>query len=135
MFIFFIWLNLPVEGREISHLGRTIIAVREGGIGELYYVVVRKASMNLRLLRHSLWSRVFMSLLFVQAILLFRPLGLLKQLQKEYPLFMGGLLGITAGSAVAFLTNDSGVVAAATLLLYSTLPLLYFLLQKIISES
>ncbi len=135
LFIFFIWLNLPLEGREISHLGRSMIAIREGGIQELYYLVVRKASMNLRLLRHSLWSRVFLSLLFVQAILLFRPLGLLKQLEKEYPLLMGGLLGITAGSVVAFLTNDSGVVAAATLLLYSTLPLLYFLLHKIMSES
>ena len=88
--------------------------------------------MNLRLMRYSLWSRVFLSFLLAQGILLFRPVGALKRTQKHYPLLIAGIIGITSGSATAFLTNDSGVVAAATALLYGSLPLLYLVLSKVL---
>ncbi len=121
---FFFWLNLPGEGRHVSHWGRSLAAIRAGGVGELIDIILRKAAMNVRLLRYSLWSRVFLSLLAVQGVLLFRPRGVLKRLKTKYSYFIKGTTCITIGAAVSFVTNDSGVVAAASLLLYSGLPLL-----------
>lgn len=126
----FLWFNLPTPGREISHWGRSILAIREGGLSEVLNILERKAAMAVRLLRYSHWSRGFLSFLFAQALLLFRPLGVLKEMRRTYPFFMSGIMGITAGGVAAVLSNDSGVVAAAMALLFSTLPLLYLVLEK-----
>ncbi|HHX78007.1 MAG TPA: hypothetical protein GX697_06650 [Firmicutes bacterium] len=122
--VFFFWLNLPGEGRFVSHWGKSLAAIKAGGIKELVNIIVRKAVMNVRLLRYSLWSRILLSLFAVQGVLLFRPKGVMKKLKSRYPYFVKGLTCITIGAAVSFITNDSGVVAAALLLLYSGLPLL-----------
>ncbi len=126
-----LWLNFPTPGREISHWGSSMAAISQGGVREITDILVRKASMGVRLLRYSYWSRVFISFLLAQAILLFRPLGIIREMRSQYPFFMSGIMGITFGAVVALLTNDSGVVAAAMALLFGTLPLLYLVMEKV----
>lgn len=118
----------------VSHVGRTWELVRSHGWQELFNVAQRKMEMNLKLLRYSLWSRVFFLFTFLITLLYFYPVGLTRQLFKDEPGFKLALGGIIAGSLTAFFVNDSGVVAAATTMLYGALPLLLLCFQKVFAR-
>ncbi len=126
--VFLYLLNVTLHGEAISHLGRTWELVQVGGWEELENVIRRKAETNLRLLRYSIWSRIFLFLVAVLTILTFYPAGLMKKIFGRHPFFRVALGGIIAGGITALLANDSGVVAAATTMLYGVVPL--FLLEK-----
>ncbi len=115
----------------VSHVGRTWELVRSHGWQELFNVAQRKMEMNLKLLRYSLWSRVFFLFIFLITLLYFYPVGLTRQIFRDEPGFKLALGGIIAGSLTAFFVNDSGVVAAATTMLYGALPLLLLCFQKV----
>ena len=119
-----VFLNLRVPQTAQSHLGRTIALLERDGWQALQDVIYRKAAMNVRLFRYSQWSRAFLAFLGVMAVLFYRPRGVLRDVQQMYPLLVAGFLGIIAGSVAAFLVNDSGVVAAATTLLYAGVPVI-----------
>ena len=116
-------MNSLIPGDEQSHLGRTLVLLKEEGLQVLWDIIARKAAMNVRLMRYSHWSRAFLAFLAVLAVLFFRPRGILKDLRKKNPALFFGFLGIIAGSITALLVNDSGVVAAATTLLYAGVPI------------
>jgi len=119
-------LNVFVAQGDQSHLGRTLAMVERDGWQALRDVVSRKAAMNVRLFRYSQWSRAFLAFLTVLAVLFYRPHGILREIHRSYPQLTAGFLGIIAGSVTAFLVNDSGVVAAATTLLYAGVPIILF---------
>lgn len=118
----------------VSHVGRTWELVRSHGWHELLNVAQRKMEMNLKLLRYSLWSRVFFLFIFLITLLYFYPVGLTRQIFKDEPGFKVALGGIIAGSLTAFFVNDSGVVAAATTMLYGALPLFLFCFQNVFAR-
>lgn len=105
-----IWL----DAGGTTHIGRAAWQIARGGLPEVAHIVLRKATMNYKLLRYSLWSWVLLSALIASGILLFRPVGVLRQVLNRYPSLARGLTGIAAGGVAAFFFNDSGVVAAAT---------------------
>jgi hypothetical protein len=115
----------------VSHVGRTWELVRSHGWQELVNVAQRKMEMNLKLLRYSLWSRVLFLFIFLITLLYFYPVGLTRQIFEDEPGFKLAMGGIIAGSLTAFFVNDSGVVAAATTMLYGALPLLLLCFQKV----
>jgi hypothetical protein len=119
-----LFINLRLPHTEQSHLGRTITLFQEDGWQVLQDAVSRKAEMNSRLFRYSLWSRAFLVFLVMLAVLFYRPRGILHDLQKRFPQLSAGFWGIIFGSVAAFLFNDSGVVAAATTLLYAGVPII-----------
>jgi hypothetical protein len=119
-----LFLNMRVPQSDQSHLGRTVDLFREEGRQALLDVISRKASMNVRLFRYSQWSRAFLAFLVVLSVLFYRPRGVLRDLHKDHPDLAAGFFGIIAGSATAFLMNDSGVVAAATTLIYAGVPII-----------
>lgn len=125
------FLNMRVPQHAQSHLGRTITLLQAEGWQTLQDVVARKAAMNIRLFRFSQWSRAFLAFLLVLAVLFYRPRGVLRDLHKSYPDLAAGFLGIIAGSVTAFLVNDSGVVAAATTLLYAGVPIIILASQSV----
>lgn len=125
------FLNDSGSDAAVSHLGRTLELVRSDGLQELWNVVLRKMQMNMKLLRYSLWSRVLFILIFLITALYFYPVGLTKKIFEDKPGFKASLGGIIAGSFTAFLVNDSGVVAAATTMLYGGLPLLLFCFEEV----
>lgn len=112
-------LNL---GNGQSHVGRFFSAVASDP-AEFWLAVQRKLAMSWRLLRWSLWSKAFAAL-FVAAIwmMLTHRRALAKRFGPNWP----GVRGAMAAALAALLFNDSGVVAAATTLLYLTLPQLYY---------
>ncbi|HZK25482.1 MAG TPA: hypothetical protein VFC74_08845 [Oscillospiraceae bacterium] len=119
-----ILINIYVPQNLQSHLGRTLVLLQQQGWQALKDIIIRKGSMNLKLFRYSQWSRVLLAFLGVLAVLFYRPQGILVDIHKMYPDLAAGFLGIIAGSVTALLVNDSGVVAAATTLLYAGVPLI-----------
>lgn len=119
-----IYINISVPPRLQSHLGRTLALLQHDGWQALKDIILRKAAMNIKLFRYSQWSRALLVFLAMLAVLFYRPRGVLKDINKIYPMLSNGFWGIIVGSITAFLVNDSGVVAAATTLLYAGVPII-----------
>ena len=96
--------------------------VRQRGFEGIWETALRKMSMNWRLIRFSIWSRAFATLIGLLVILFFYPVGILRKLKKEQPYLVNGAAAALAGSVAALLANDSGIVAAAMVLLYAAPP-------------
>lgn len=105
-----------------SHIGRFLSLVISDP-GEFWLAVQRKLAMSWRLVRWSLWSRAFAVLLVAALCLL---IANRRKLVKKFGSLWPQVRGSMAGALAALVLNDSGIVAAATTLLYLTLPLLYY---------
>ncbi len=118
-------VDLIFRGPETSHIGRFVAAVRSGGWQVIAEVVGRKVAMNWSLVRASLWTDVAAAALGVLGVsVAARPPRVLAVLQERS--WLGpALIACVAGAAAAFALNDSGIVAAALVLLYGAGSLAY----------
>ncbi len=121
-------VHRPVELQ--SHVGRAVSQIMQGGWQQALIIVTRKLAMNLKLIRYTAWSRVFIAFLLVLPVLLIRPVGAMKEFRQEHPYLVKGFGGIIAGALVALLVNDSGIVAASTTSIYLAVPLLLLMLNQ-----
>lgn len=124
-------LQRPVESQ--SHIGRTAELIIRGGPVEITNIIQRKLSMNIKLLRYTIWSRVFLASLFTLAILFYRPVGVMQSLNSRYPELYRGFIGVVTASLLALVFNDSGVVAAATAMIFGAPPLLYLVIRTLVT--
>jgi hypothetical protein len=113
-----------------SHLGRSAGLFLTGGWVEIKSVIFRKIAMNIKLIKYTIWSRIFLASLVTLAILFYRPVGLMASIKLKYPFLYQGFIGIIVGSIAAFIFNDSGIVAAATTSIFINSPLVYLILQE-----
>lgn len=121
-------LNRAVETQ--SHLGKTAMLVKQEGITQLVHIAKGKINMNIKLIRYTNWSRVFLVMLGSLILLLYKPHGLLaEKMLSNYGLKIG-VISVLIASLVALLVNDSGIVAAATMMIYGATPLFFVLLNK-----
>ena len=126
-----LWLlNLCLPGLQPSHVGLFGEMVSSRGPAGFWETIWRKMSMNVKLVRYSIWGRALATLVGLCVMFFFYPGGLRQRLQRECPGLLTGVIAALAGAAAALLTNDSGVVAAATLLLYAVPPLLVTIMQE-----
>lgn len=90
--------------------------------------------MNLKLIKRSLWGKLFFTLLIVLVVLFLkrRELNSLNQAQQNW---YTGLRISTFSAFFLLAVNDSGIVSAATALLFTALPLLYMSFQKETQQS
>lgn len=107
-----------IRGAGQSHIGRAAHVFAGGDWLEFWSIVERKLMMNVMLFSSSVWSRsLIVSCCACLALLLCYTAGTRCGLRSD-----GGMraaaAGITAGTVAALLLNDSGVVAAATCVLY-----------------
>lgn len=122
-------INRAVETQ--SHIGRTANLIRQEGITELWDIALRKINMNIKLIKYTNWSRVFLVLFGSIVLLIYKPPGLLaKQLTNNQGLKFG-ITSIACASFVALIANDSGIVAAATMMIYGAIPPIFLLLNQI----
>ncbi|MGI6549840.1 MAG: hypothetical protein ACOX4Q_07360 [Syntrophomonadales bacterium] len=121
-------LNRPPELQ--SHVGRAANQVLSGGWQEALIIIFRKASMNLKLMRYTVWSRVFLAILAALVILLYRPSGAMSRLKTDCPRLFQGFSGILVGAVVGLIVNDSGIVAAATTSIYVIAPVLLLIFSQ-----
>lgn len=116
--------NVMLEPDKQSHIGRAFTQARQSGPLFMLDIAIRKWSMNLRLIRSSVWTVALVSLIVGLAVLFCRPMGILKRTLGKHPALNAGFMGILVGAIVAMLTNDSGVAMAATSFLYLAMPLM-----------
>lgn len=109
----------------LTHVGRVAQEIVNGNWMEVSQMVERKLEMNLKLIRVSAWSKVFAISLVVLSLLSLRSDRYLHHLSADYPYLAKGFLGIIAGSVAGLALNDSGIVTAATSIMYLVVPALY----------
>lgn len=102
-----------------SHIGRTVQLLQKEGLLALYLIVQRKLSMNLRLLRYSIWSRAWLAAMVLMGASFVRPSRFVGWLTKEYPQIANGIWGTVVAGTAALAFNDSGIVAAATCVFFA----------------
>jgi cell division protein FtsX len=64
------------------------------------------------------------------AVMLLKPRGLFRSWQTRYPFLMHGFAACTIGAVAALAFNDSGIVAAATMIVYVAVPMLLLRLDE-----
>mgnify|MGYP005849026469 FL=1 len=113
-----------------THLGRLVMAIRQGGLGPLWEVARRKLAMNLKLVRFSGWSRVVLFSLAGMVATAVIPAGRGRRVARGAPSLVKAIWACLAAALGAFAFNDSGIVAAGTLLVFPTTAWLYLLLAE-----
>ncbi|MDO8684492.1 MAG: hypothetical protein Q7N50_13540 [Armatimonadota bacterium] len=109
----FIVLDSLRGGAGESHLGRSFQMIVGGNISQFGLIVQRKLAMNLKLLQVSLWSKLMLAT--IGALIYLRT-----KRDKNTEIWPGQAIRVIAiGALAAFIFNDSGVVAAATCLIYA----------------
>lgn len=117
------WLA-PWIGSESSHIGRAFSMLFEGRFDVIGSIITRKLAMNWHLIGVSAWSKVLLVSLLVMVFCVLRPSGVLRSWQQQYPYVMNGFSANAVGVIVTLLVNDSGIVAAATLIVFVAAPML-----------
>lgn len=112
-----------------THIGRLVTNIRNQGIDALLLIFIRKITINLKLIRYTNWSLLFL-ISFVSLLFAFyKPFGMTKKIYINYPYLASGFVGVLAGSVTALLVNDSGIVAAATMMVFPVNALMYTALK------
>lgn len=114
---------LHVRG-EHTHIGAAINMVASGDVHFILEIIKRKWEMNLKLIRVSLWGKLFAASLIVLFFMLFR-LKREKSLRVKDDPWYNGLRSVILGSVLILIVNDSGIVSAATTMIYATFPFIY----------
>ncbi|MBU7005518.1 hypothetical protein [Phosphitispora fastidiosa] len=115
-------LTRAVEAQ--THIGRAVGLINENGFTEIRNIISRKLAVNLRLLKSTTWSWFFFTCIL--AILLLKKgfPGKYEGFRKRYPWFNKVLTPVIIASFAALAFNDSGIVAAATMITYAVAPFL-----------
>jgi hypothetical protein len=113
------------RGGEASHVGMFVASVKQQGWTALVHVAVRKWTMNWSLVRASLWTDVAVAGFGVLgALLLARPRRALEALaEREW--LSPAVVACVVGALASWAFNDSGIVAAALVMLYGVGTLAY----------
>lgn len=120
---------MPGIAGEESHIGRAMRWLTDGELDMIWSMIVRKLAMNWHLIGVSAWSKVLISSILVIAVMVLRPRGLFGRWQRLYPFFMFGFSASAIGAITALVVNDSGIVAAATMIIFIAVPMLVFKLD------
>jgi hypothetical protein len=114
-----------VSDQPLTQIGRVAEQIVTGRWDEVGQMVERKIAMNVRLIRVSIWSKVFAVSLVVLGLLALWNDRFLRHLAVDTPFLVKGFSGVIAGSLAGLALNDSGIVTAATCILFLVVPALY----------
>jgi hypothetical protein len=114
-----------------THVGRAAHQIAAGGLSQAFLIIGRKLGMNLKLIRYTVWSRVFLVIIATLILLIYQPVGVMLSLRNKHPLLFKGFAGIITSTVVGFIINDSGIVAAATTSIYVAVPILILTLIEV----
>ncbi|UZQ83896.1 hypothetical protein OEI98_001045 [Thermoanaerobacter sp. RKWS2] len=113
-----------------THIGQTFALVKSHGIKSLLQIFERKLLMNYKLIKYSIWSRVLLTLIVVLLILFFKPVGVLSEIFKKHTYIRICFVATIIGSILALIFNDSGIVAAATMMVFVGPMLIHFVIDE-----
>ncbi len=122
-------LNYFLASGVQSHIGRAINSLFSGDILAIWQTIQRKMVANFYLLRHSPFSNILFLQLLLWIGLYLRNQAYLNELDEKMPFLKSGSTGLLTGAVAAFAFNDSGVIAAALLLNYLIVPVVFQVLR------
>ena len=111
-----------------THIGRFFLGISQDGSGT-WELVTRKALNNIGYVTKTPYTLVALAIALGLALERFAHPRPLAEVLVRYSAYEGALVGVLVGSVVAMLTEDSGVVMPALMLLAGALPALYLALQ------
>lgn len=117
-------MNVFLDGNAPSHIGRAFNHLLSGDVAAIFDIVTRKLSTNIRLIKGSLWGKVFFISLLAMTVLIIQPMRGVRWLRTRYPYLFHGFTAILITAISALVVNDSGIVSAATAIVYVVIPLL-----------
>ena len=127
----FIAFDLARPPESQSHIGRAANLILQNGPQEIMNIILRKLAINIKLIVNiTIWARVLLVSIVALAVLFYRPVGVMQILREKYHSLYIGFVGVVVGSLVALAFNDSGIVAAATMMIYCSAPLIYLVIQE-----
>lgn len=118
-------------GGAQTHLGRAIGSAEQGGLVELWNIVVRKAQTNARVLTHTNWAYILVAVLVFLGFMRWRPQGEFAQTLGESPRFGDAITASLVGGFVAYFTEDSGIVIPALIVFYVGIALAWLMLSRL----
>jgi len=110
-----------------SHIGQALQRLLRGDLDSISGLIYRKVNMNLKLLRWTIWTRVLIGFIISLILLVKYPVTRLRDFFANRPYLAASFYGALSGTVITMFVNDSGVVAAATILIYPMMSLLYFI--------
>lgn len=113
-----------------SHFGQFASAVQASGFPAVKEMVIRKVSMNYKLFTSTIWTKVLLGSLLALGILFYCPVGIFNGLLTKNPAIAAGLVGALLGAFTALIFNDSGIVAAATAIIFPVATLFYLVIRE-----
>ncbi|MGN7470914.1 hypothetical protein [Brevibacillus sp. SAFN-007a] len=119
-----------VSDQPPTHVGRVAQQIMAGEWTEIGQMVERKLAMNVRLIRVSIWSKVFAVSLIALGLLALKNDRFLRHLAQDTPYLANGFAGVIAGALAGLALNDSGIVTAATCISFLVVPALYAALEE-----
>ncbi|CCQ97588.1 conserved membrane hypothetical protein [[Clostridium] ultunense Esp] len=110
-----------------THLGGTLLSIKDKGISIIKNIIDRKLLMNIRLVGISSWTKVTIINLFVQVIISYIFEFRINRMMNSG---LGkGYLSCIIGSIVGFLLNDSGLILSAISINLITIFLLFIIIN------
>ena len=124
-------IDLIVSDGAQTHFGRALESTGQGGFGELWTIIVRKAATNVRVLTHTNWAFVLGAVLGFLAFMRYRPAGDFADTLRENPAFADAITASLVAGLAAFVTEDSGIVIPALVSLYIGVGVVYLMLSRL----
>ncbi len=121
-----------MAGNAQTHLGRALTSAQKGGVGELAAIVARKAQTNLRVLTKTNWAYVLVAVLAFLGFMRWRPQGDFADTLGANPYFSDAITVCLTAGAVAYFTEDSGIVIPAMIFLFLGIGIVWLMLARLV---
>lgn len=121
-------------GGAQTHLGRAIDSARQGGMIELWNIVARKAETNVRVLTHTNWAYILVATLAFLGFMRWRPHGDFAETLTQNPHFADAITISLIAGAVAYFTEDSGIVIPALEVFYVGVGIVWLMLTHLLES-
>ncbi|MDR3685726.1 MAG: hypothetical protein P4L93_02040 [Coriobacteriia bacterium] len=117
-----------------THLARSVTSAQQGGVGQLWQLVARKASTNARVLGETEWAWALYALIAFAAIMLLRRPSELASALEDNPALRAAIWACSVACVLSYLTEDSGIIVPAFLILPLGSALIAVVLRPILAE-
>jgi hypothetical protein len=127
----FSFIDMRADAGSQSHLARAWESMAKGGVSELWLIVVRKAETNIRVLTRTNWSYLLIAVLAFLGFMRWRPQGDFASTLEENPGYSAGMAACLIGGLAAYVTEDSGIVIPALIMIYVGVGILHLMLWRL----
>ena len=107
-----------------SHMGGLVKDAQINGFSVIIYTIRRKVSMNIRLTRYTIWTKVLLCIIAMISVMFYKPVKQMLYIFNRYKYLRYSWISIAASAAAGFAFNDSGIVVAAAAMIFAVFTML-----------